>query len=70
MLSQMKSHGSELSKNTLSYKKTTDLPPTHMDGQVQVSQETKAHTTALLEEMLLSEELLPMLITRHAFMPD
>jgi len=40
----------------------------HMDGQIMVSQETKDHIIAQLEEMFALEELLWMLIWKHACM--
>ena len=63
-----KSHGTESSKNTPSLPRTLDSPPSHSDGHQMDIQEIKDHTTAVLEETLLLEELLLMLITNAASM--
>jgi hypothetical protein len=63
---KMKSHGLESSKNTLFYKLKTDLPQDHMDGQTLDIQDPKDHSIAQLVVTFASEELLQMLILKHA----
>ena len=64
----MKSHGTESSKNIPFLPRTIDSLLSHSDGHQMDTQETKDHTTAVLEETLLLEELLLMLITNAASM--
>lgn len=63
-----KNHGTELSKNTLFYKLKTDSQPDLTDGQMLDIQEPKDHFIALLEVTFASEEQLPMLILKLAFL--
>ena len=67
---RVKSHGMELSKNTLFYKLKTDLPQDHMDGQMLVIQDNKVHSIVQLVEMYASEEQLPMHTTSVVFLLD
>lgn len=60
----------ELNKNTLSYQFKTNSLLAHMDGQMLDIQELKDLSIALLEVTYASEELLLMLIIKHAYLLD
>jgi hypothetical protein len=64
----MKNHGMESSKNILFYKLKTDSQLDHMDGQTLDIQELKDLSIAQLEVTFALEELLLMLISKHAFL--
>ena len=67
---KVKSHGMELSKNTLFLLLKIDLLPDLMDGQMQVIQDNKVHFIVQLEEMFALEEQLLTHITNVAYMQD
>lgn len=58
----------ELNKNILCFKIQINLRVDHMDGHQLVIQETKDHTTALLEVMFVLGEQLLICTTKLAFM--